>query len=498
MDNLIRFEHIIKRFGGICALNDVSFTIGTGEIHAVVGENGAGKSTLMNILSGTFQQDEGGIYLNGEKVTIKNQVDAHRQGIATVYQELKLCNNLTVMENFFLGREEVRARLFLNNAVMEKGCQVALDEFGLKVDINATLSDLSIAEMQMVEIAKAVFWNADILILDEPTSSLTVRETEILFKNVRLLKEKGKTVIFISHRLDEVFAITDRISVLRNGCYLGTMNTSETTKSEVISRIAGKELSKVYNSTIVKEKKQHAPEDVMLEVSGLTNGSWFRDVSFELHRGEILGFYGLQGSGRTELVETIFGLRRHDVGTIRVRGAQVRLDSPRRAIEAGFGFVPEDRKLAAVFSQMDIEENINIIHDKKISKGTIISSRKTRAIANEFVEKLSVKTAGLWQLIVNLSGGNQQKVILGRCLSTEPEILLLDEPTRGIDVGAKAEIYDILHELKQQNKAIILVSSELEEIIYCSDRVVVMRAGELSEILEGEDITQNRIVECCF
>jgi ribose transport system ATP-binding protein len=338
--------------------------------------------------------------------------------------------------------------------------------------------------------------NTDVLILDEPTSSLTVKETRILFENLRAFKQKGMTIIFISHRLEEVFEVTDRISVLRDGRYLGTYVAAETTPKAIVSLIAGKELLKEISAN---ENREGVKPEVVLEIKGLSRGRYFRDVSFSLHKGELLGFYGLQGAGRTELMQTIFAMYRHDTGEIFLDGAPTRVGNPREAIQAGFAFIPEDRRRQGLFSSMDVKDNVAVIHGKKISMFTFVQARKMAAIALQYVARLSIKVTGLSQRVKNLSGGNQQKVIIGRSLSTLPRILIMDEPTRGIDVGAKAEIYKILRGLKNdEHKAIIMVSSELEEVVAECDRVIVMYQGRISGEASGAAITKERILHLAF
>lgn len=497
MSEIIRFESISKRFGGVQALDEVSFSIMPAQVHAIIGENGAGKSTLMNILSGLYGQGGGKIIYKGKEVKIQSPHIAHELGIATVFQELKLCQNLTVAENLFLGRELTRNGRMDWKAMNGQAVKM-LEDFGVEIDVKAKLKHLSVAQMQMVEIAKAVSQKVDVLILDEPTSALTVKETDTLFKNIRRLKSQGVTILFISHRLDEIFEVSDEISILRNGRYLGTFKTQETNVNDVVTLIAGKELAQEYRARPKQSKEQKG--EVVLEVENLCRGSKVNSVSFELHKGEILGFYGLQGSGRTETLETIFGLYKKDFGSIKLYGKNDEIKSSGKAICKGMAFIPEDRKLSGIFDKMDIRENMAIIHDKAITTGGLFLKQKAISqIVDKYVKKLCIKCISTKQLIGNLSGGNQQKVIVSRCLSTEPDIILLDEPTRGVDVGAKAEIYDILKLLKNdEGKSIIIVSSELPEIILLCDRVLIMRNGKITGELEGDDISKERILQYAF
>ena len=495
MEDILLFQGISKSFPGVQALDDVSFSIRVGEIHTVAGENGAGKSTLMKILSGWYPPNEGTIIYKGRPVQIADPQSALALGISTVYQELMLCENLSVVENIFLGRE-LRSAAGVDWRRMHARAAVLLDSFGVRIDTRALVKTLPIAQRQVVEIAKAINSNTEVLILDEPTSSLTVNETRILFDNLRKFKGKGMTVIFISHRLDEVFEVTDRISVLRDGKYLGTYPAAETTPAAIITLIAGKELLKEIAGT--DEGRFREGREVVLEVNGLSRRNYFRDVSFKLHEGELLGFYGLQGAGRTELMQTLFAMYRADAGQVALDGRPLRLRNPREAIRKGFAFIPEDRRRQALFANMDVKDNLAVIHDRRITLLSFVQSRRIAAIAREYVERLSIKITGLVQRMVNLSGGNQQKVIIGRSLSTAPRILIMDEPTRGIDVGAKAEIYKILRQLSAERKAIIMVSSELEEVVAECDRVIVMYQGRISGEAAGAELTKERVLHLAF
>lgn len=497
MSEIIRFENISKRFGGVQALDDVSFSIEPAKVHAIIGENGAGKSTLMNILSGLFAQGSGRIIYQGKEVKIHSPHMAHELGIITVFQELKLCQNLTVAENLFLGREIAKDGL-MDWKTMNARAMKMLEDFGIEIDVKLKLKYLSVAQMQMVEIAKAVSQKVNVLILDEPTSALTVKETDTLFRNIFRLKEQGVTILFISHRLEEILEVSDEISVLRNGKYLGTFQTKDTNANEIVTLIAGKELAQEYSARPKKSGKIET--EVVLEVENLKRGKKVDGISFKLHKGEILGFYGLQGSGRTEMLETLFGLYKKDHGTIKLYGKKSEIRNAGQAICQGIAFIPEDRKLSGIFNKMNILENMAIIHDKEITAGGFFLKPKAiRRIAEKYVRNLCIKCSSPKQLIGNLSGGNQQKVIVSRCLSTEPDIILLDEPTRGVDVGAKAEIYDILKSLKNnEGKSIVIVSSELPEIILLCDRVMIMRNGRITGELEGDEIAKEQILQYAF
>jgi ribose transport system ATP-binding protein len=496
MDDFLVFRGVSKEFPGVKALDDVSFSVAKGEIHTVAGENGAGKSTLMKILSGWYPPSAGEIIFKGKSISISDPQAALSMGISTVYQELMLCENMTVVENIYLGRE-----LMTPGGIDWKGMHrhagALLDSFGVSIATKALVKDLPIAQRQIVEIAKAINMKTEVLILDEPTSSLTINETRLLFDNLRRFRERGMCVIFISHRLDEVFEITDRISVLRDGKYLGTFAARETTPRAIIGLIAGKEL--LQEIAGAGKARAGSAAAVALDVKGLSRGRHFRDVSFSLRLGELLGVYGLQGAGRTELMQTLFGMYRHDAGTITLDGKTLRLRNPREAIRKGFAFIPEDRRREGLFSNLDVKDNFGVIHDRGITAASFVQTRKVLAIAREYIGKLAIKVTGPFQRVKNLSGGNQQKVIIGRSLSTSPKILIMDEPTRGIDVGAKAEIYKLLRKLKsEEGKAILMVSSELEEVVAQCDRVLVMFQGRVSGELSGAEITREGVLHLAF
>ncbi len=522
MQDILVFRGITKSFPGVRALDGVSFSVAAGEIHTVAGENGAGKSTLMKILSGWYPADGGEILFKGGPIAPSDPEAALSLGISTVYQELMLCENLSVVENIYLGRE-LRTRGTVDWKRMHAEAGGLLSSFGVPIPTKALVRSLPIAQRQIVEIAKAINMKTEVLILDEPTSSLTVNETRVLFDNLRRFRAQGMSIIFISHRLEEVFEITDRISVLRDGKYLGTYVASETTPRAIVGLIAGRELFTEIERAAASDGACEEPggpsaggrgappgqsardaspgpgAEVALEVKGLSRGKHFRDVSFTLRRGELLGFYGLQGAGRTEVMQTLFGMYRAEAGTVVRDGTPLRVASPGDAIRQGLAYIPEDRRRQGLFSNLDVKDNVAVIHGRKITALTFVQARKVAAIAREYVDRLSVKLTGLAQRMANLSGGNQQKVIIGRSLSTSPGILIMDEPTRGIDVGAKAEIYRILRRLRcEEDKSIIMVSSELEEVVAECDRVVVMFQGRVRGELAGGDITKENVLALAF
>jgi ribose transport system ATP-binding protein len=499
-DTIIEFRNVDKRFAGVHAVKNVNFSIAKGEVHTIMGENGAGKSTLMNILSGMYLPDSGTIYFHGEPVRLSSPLVAKGKGISTVYQELKLCPNLNVVENIFLGREYGKG-MQLDWKRMNEEARKKLDQLGLEIDVKAQVRLLSTAQMQLVEIAKAMFIQSEVLILDEPTSSLTVKETEKLFNIIEQLKSKGVAILFISHRMEEVFRISDRISIMRNGEYLGTYVKDAISPEKIVSLIAGKELVDYHYGVGRKKRRSFSSKDpVALEVCGLNRGKQVQDISFQLHVGEILGFYGLEGSGRTEVMETIYGLQKQEKGVVKVFGQEIKIKDTRTAINRKIAMLPEDRKHAGLFMNFDLKDNIASIHGRDILNfAGLMDGKRIRDIAHKYVNELNIKTFGISQMVRNLSGGNQQKVVIAKSLSIEPNILILDEPTRGVDVGAKAEIYKLLQVLRnEQQKSIVMVSSELNEIISESDRVLVMKGGRIVGELCDDAINTESILQLAF
>ncbi len=489
--NIIEFQNVSKSFGAVDALQDVSFSIKRGECHAIVGENGAGKSTLMNILSGLYTPDSGVVLYNNNPVLINSPKEASKLQISTVYQELKLCKNLSAAENIFLGKTPISKFGFVKRKEMTDKSKEILGVFDIQIDINAPLSSLSTAEAQLIEIAKAIGTKAEVLILDEPTSSLTAVEASLLFDALKKLKNEGTTIIFISHRLTEVFQIADRISVLRDGKYLCTNNCCDIDEDEIIKQITGEKLyNEIYSNPTVRHELSSSSKTV-LEVKNLKRGPLVNNISFKLKEGEILGIYGLQGSGRTELLETLYGIHPASSGEIYLFDEKLptKINSVKKAIKRGIGSINEDRKDCGIFSKMSIVDNIAVIQNEKICKPPyVLNKDKMNDLANTYCDMLSVKKSSIYELITNLSGGNQQKVLIARMLSTLPKILLADEPTRGVDVGAKAEIFKIFNKLRDQNISIIIVSSELQEVIAECDRILVMRKGKIvGEVIDYQN-----------
>ncbi|MDA5542841.1 MULTISPECIES: sugar ABC transporter ATP-binding protein [Yersinia] len=485
---ILEAEGISKQFPGVKALNKVGIKIKPGSVHALMGENGAGKSTLMKCLIGIYHPDEGSIKVRGEKITFEDTLDALHAGIAMIHQELNLVPHMTVAENIWLGREPVHYGL-VNHDLLNSKTRNLLQHLNIKLKPNMIVGELNIASQQMVEIAKAVSYDADVLIMDEPTSALTEGEVFHLFAIINELKEQGKGIIYISHKMDEIFEITDEVSIFRDGMFVATDKTENLTKQSLITMMVGRELTHMFpkfNNNIGEE---------VLRVNGLRREGLFRDVSFSVKRGEILGVAGLVGAGRSEVMESLFGMHPADSGEIFIEGLPVNISSPSKAIEQGLAFLTEDRKKSGLFLVLSVVENMSIVNiSDYINKRGFVSHGKMAQDCMEQIKKLNIKTPTMDQIINNLSGGNQQKVLIARWLLAQPKILILDEPTRGIDVGAKSEIYRLISELANRGVAIILVSSELPEILGMSDRVMVMHGGHITGILDKQDASQEKIM----
>jgi ribose transport system ATP-binding protein len=487
-DILVEVNGIHKSFPGVQALSDVSLQIRRGEIHAVVGENGAGKSTLMNILSGVFTADRGQILVDGQEVVIATPKQAHALGIHTVHQETSLCPNLSVAENAFVYDIPTRGPGLVDRHRLTAETQELLTMFDLKVRPDTLVRDLGVAQQQLVEIAKAFAGKCRVLILDEPTSALALHEEALLFDRVRRLREQGASVVYISHKLREVFELADRVTVLRDGRVIGTRVVAETDIPGIVTMMVGRELSQLY-----PEKGKISGKPV-LQVRHLASGRQVRDVSFDLHAGEILGVAGLVGAGRTEMAMAIFGVAPVDKGEVLVDGKRLEPEAPQKAISLGLGLLHESRREWGLFLLKDVQANIISAHLGDFSRGPLMDSRKEQAEARRMVEALRIRTPSLLQKVMNLSGGNQQKVVVGKWLSTRPRILLVDEPTRGIDVGAKADIHALLRSLANEGVAILMISSELPEILGMSDRVLVMHEGRTVGTLSAEEASESAIM----
>lgn len=487
----LEMNGIHKRFHGVHALKGVHLDLRAGEIHALVGENGAGKSTLMKVLTGIHQADEGEITYLGSPYLVKNIGESQKLGISMIHQELNMMNHLTVAQNIFIGREPMAGKAFIKDGDMVKEAEKLFKLIGIKIDPRVMLGSLTVGKQQMVEIAKAISRECKILILDEPTAALTQSEIDELFKIMFDLKQKGIGMIYISHRMDEIKLISDRITVMRDGEYVGTVNTADVTKDEIINMMIGR--------VVYEDPKTHsevAPDaDVVLEVKNLCSGKSIRNVSFKLRRGEILGFSGLMGAGRTEVARAIFGADPFDSGEIYVNGKKVDIRTPADAVKHGIGYLSEDRKRYGLMLMKSVAENTAIASMDRYIKMGIIDDGMLKDEAEVYNKKLRTKTPSMEQLLKNLSGGNQQKVIIARWLIQDCDILIFDEPTRGIDVGAKSEIYTLMNELSKQGKSIIMISSELVEILRMSDRIVVMCEGKKTGELDISEATQENIMQ---
>jgi ABC-type sugar transport system ATPase subunit len=497
MSPLISIQHVTKRFPGVVALDDVSLDIDRGELHAIVGENGAGKSTLMKVLSGVLTDYDGQVLLRGEPARFRSTRDAEAAGIAIIHQELNLVEDLSAAANIFLGREK-RTRLgFLDDRAMERAAAELLVQLECHVSPRQPVRELRVGDQQLVEIAKALSLETDVLIMDEPTSALTESEVARLFRVIERLRQRGVTILYISHKMDEVFRLADRITVLRDGRLIRTLRRSDTGPREVTHLMVGREIEAVHLGA------GRQPREVVLEVRSLSlpwtghARAWrLKDISFSLRRGEILGIAGLMGAGRTELLECLFGSspeRPH--GTILLDGRAVRFEHPEESTRAGIALVTEDRKRLGLFANLDVGENITICTLRQASPGGVVNWRTQRQMAEGMVRDLGVKTSGTTAAITSLSGGNQQKAIIGRWLLTRPRVLLLDDPTRGVDVGAKAELYRLMDRLCRDGLGIIVTSSELPELLALCDRILVLCEGRLTGEFARAEATEQRIME---
>lgn len=490
-DDLLVMEHINKQFPGVIALKDVHFRLRAGEIHALLGENGAGKSTLIKVLTGVEQMDSGTVVMDGSTITVRSPLEAQKHGISTVYQEVNLCPHLTVAENIYAGREPIKYGRIDWKTINQKSKEL-LKQFDLDIDVAVQLDNYSVAVQQMIAIARAVDVQAKILILDEPTSSLSTAEVEKLFQIMRMLKERGLGIVFVTHFLDQVYAVTDRITVLRNGEYVGTYETAQLPKVELIGKMIGKEYEALEQVPPAAVQDNDAEEFIRLEHAGSANIS---NVSFELKRGEVSGFSGLLGSGRSEIARLLFGADRQIAGKTYVKGKECSIKSPLDAIRADIAFCSENRKAEGIIGDLTIRENIIIALQAKRGLGKVISYAEAQQIADRFIAELAIKTPSADQQIKNLSGGNQQKVLLARWLATDPDLLILDEPTRGIDIGAKAEIQKVVIDLAQKGMSCVFISSEMEEMLRCCNRMYVLREKEIVDELTGGEINEHHIMQ---
>ena len=484
----IEMRGIDKSFGSNQVLKQAGFTLESGEVHALMGENGAGKSTLMKILTGVYTKDAGTVLVDGKEVNYKNPQEAEKAGIVFIYQELNVMFDLTVEENLFMGKEIHGKFGICDKKAMQKKAQEALNILGVNISPKTVMAELSVGQQQMVEICKALMADAKVIIMDEPTAALTQSETVALFKVIEALRKKGVSMVYISHRMEEIFELCDRITVLRDGSYIGVKNIPETNMNEIVKMMIGREIGERYPSRNVKIGKE------VLKVKELTRKGTFHDVNFSVRAGEVLGVSGLMGAGRTEIMQAIFGNLSYESGTIEIDGKEVKISNPRQAMEHGIGFITEDRKTEGLMLDKSIRENISLCNLRRISKSSVISREAEKNMVAEAIKDLHIKCFGSYHECNNLSGGNQQKVVLAKWILTNPKILILDEPTRGVDIGAKKEIYSIINKLAAQGVAIIMVSSELPEVLGMSDNIMVVREGEVRGIISYEEANQERVM----
>ncbi|PGV45123.1 D-xylose ABC transporter ATP-binding protein [Bacillus sp. AFS037270] len=489
----LEMKGISKFFPGVKALDSVSFHVSKGSVHALMGENGAGKSTLMKILAGIYKHDEGEIFLKGEKVEFKNPSDALKYGVSMIHQELSYISELTVAENIFLGRERSFGRYGIINKKEQKVRTLELfQQLKIDLDPNKKMSTLSVSDRQMVEIVKAVSNNADIIVMDEPTSAITQREVEKLFEIIKMLTSQGKSIIYISHKMDEIFRIAEDITVLRDGCHIESKAAADLNYDMLISLMVGREIKEVYQTSTQKN------ENVFLEVKNLSRKGKFENISFALYQGEVLGIAGLVGAGRTEVVESIFGVMPPHTGEININQKKVFHKRPTHAIKNGLALVTEDRKHTGLNLTGSVRDNISLVNLRKYSfLKNIISRKRENGVVDEQIQSLRIKTPSRNMLVKNLSGGNQQKIVIAKWLLNNPNILILDEPTRGIDIGAKAEIYKIINEFASMGKSVIVISSEMPELFGICDRIIIMSEGKLTGEFTRDEFDQEKIMACC-
>ena len=485
---LLEMKGISKSFPGVKALQNVNLQLKAGEVHALLGENGAGKSTLIKVLGGIYHAEEGEIFIDDQKVEINDVVAARQAGVSIVHQELVLVPYMTVAENIFLGREP-GTKMNVDRVKMSRDAQELLDAYDMNINADTLVEKLTIAQQQMVEIVKAISFNSKILVMDEPTSSISDKEVGFLFETMRTLTAKGVGIIYISHKMSELEEICDRVTVMRDGQTVGTRVVKETNKDALIALMVGRELTNYYTRDFLE------PGEVILKCEHISDGKMAKDASFELHKGEIIGFAGLVGAGRSETMKAVFGLAEHMTGDVYVKGKKVKIKSPVDALKYGIALVPESRKEEGLYKVQSVKFNSTIEVLGEFIRHLHVDNRKEEEITQKYIDMMATKTPSQEQVIGNLSGGNQQKVMIGRWLATNPEILILDEPTRGVDVGAKAEIYSIMNDLVKEGMSIIMISSELPEIINMSDRVYVMNEGRVTGCLNHEEAEQEAIMQ---
>lgn len=488
MEPILTLQNVTKEYPGVLALDHMNLEVYPGEVHALMGENGAGKSTLIKVVSGAIKPNGGTIYYEGKEYLSMTPALSKKLGIGVIYQEFNLVPELSVAENIFLGQKLTNG-LTINRKLMNQKAKELMESFGIDIDVTREVKSLTVAYQQLVEITKTISSNVKVLIMDEPSAPLTNREIDAMFGIVRKLKEQGVAIIYISHRMEEIFALADRITVMRDGKYVGTKMADEIDRNGLIKMMVGRNLDEQY-PTIDKKIGE-----VVLEVKNLCTDSLLKNISFELRKGEILGLAGLVGAGRTETARAIFGADAKSSGEIRVHGRNVEIHKPKDAIREGIALIPEDRKKHGALLDMTIRDNISFIVIKGLSKAGFVDRNADRKMSEKYISELTIKTPTMEQLTRNLSGGNQQKVVLAKSLASDSDIIIFDEPTRGIDVGAKKEIYVLMNKLAQQGMAIIMISSEMQELLGMSDRILVMHEGEMMGELKKEDATQEKILE---
>ena len=484
----IEMKGIDKSFGSNQVLKNAGFYLKDGEVHALMGENGAGKSTLMKILTGVYTRDAGTVLVDGKEVLYKSPQEAEKAGIVFIYQELNVLFDLTVEENLFMGKEITKKFGICDKKAMKEKAQEVMERMGVNIPVTALMSDLSVGQQQMVEICKALMLDAKVLIMDEPTAALTQSETRFLFEVIKSLRKKGVSIVYISHRMEEIFELCDRITVLRDGTYVDTKYIKDITLDDIVQMMIGRTIGERF------PKREAKIGEEVLRVEGLTHEKLFRNVSFSVRAGEVLGFSGLMGAGRTEIMHAIFGNIPVKEGKIFVEGNEVTIKNPRQAIKAGIGFITEDRKTEGLLLEKSIAENIEIANLGKISQNSVLQKAKQREIVKRGIEEFRIRCFGPEHECHNLSGGNQQKVVLAKWIYTDPKILILDEPTRGVDIGAKKEIYSVINELAAKGVAVIMVSSELPEVLGMSDRIAVVHEGKITGILDAKDADQAKVM----
>ncbi|WP_073156925.1 sugar ABC transporter ATP-binding protein [Seinonella peptonophila] len=488
-ETILEMRNISKRFGKVVVLSNVNLKVKKGQVHTLLGENGAGKSTLMKILSGVHQPEEGEIFLKGQKVKLESPKAAQDYGISTIYQELSLCNNLSIAENIFANREPVKY-WFIQDREMNRSARQILKKLEIELPPSTPVKNLSISQRQMIEIAKALSLRSEIIIMDEPTSALSSRETEVLFRLIEQLKAEGVAIIYISHRMDELFRISDEITVLRDGEFIDTVKTKETDVNQLVQMMVGRELKDIY-----PKRNYSIGTEQLLEVNGLTRKGLFEDISFSVKKGEIVGLFGLVGAGRSDLANAIFGINKAEKGTIKIRGQEVQIAKPQDAIKNKIAFITENRREQGLVISQTVKRNVTMVNlDQLLSKGRLIKEKKENSIAREAISNLKIKTSSIEQKVNNLSGGNQQKIVLAKWLETKPEILILDEPTRGVDIGAKHEIYNIMRELASNGVGIVMISSELSEVLFMSDRMLIMTDKKIVKELSPSSTSQDEVM----